>query len=168
MKKNIPGLKLLEAENVPEGAEAERIIGSMIQQGAMLIFPTSFGHMEPALNVAERHPEVTFMHAGRWRHTDNFGTYYAVLHQAWYPIGVAAGKITKTNKLGFIIGMPIGFALGNVNAFHLGARSVNPDVQTHVVVTGGWSSTKAHNYPNSPDGRRASQSPDSHLKPFRQ
>jgi len=138
MKKNIPGLQLFEAENVPEGAEAERVIENMIQQGATLIFPTSFGHMEPALNVAERHPEVIFMHAGGWKHTDNFGTYFAATQLSFFPMGVAAGKMTKTNKLGFVIALPIGFAITNVNAFHLGARSVNPDVTTTVVVTGSW------------------------------
>lgn len=138
MKKNIPGIKLLEAENVPEGAEAERVIENMIQQGATLIFPTSFGHMEPAANVAERHPDVIFMHAGGWIQTDNFGNYYGNMPPSFYPMGVAAGKMTKTNKLGFVIGLPIGWSIANVNAFHLGARSVNPDVETTVVVTGGW------------------------------
>lgn len=138
MKKNIPGIKLLEAENVPEGAEAERVIENMIQQGATLIFPTSFGHMEPAANVAERHPEVIFMHAGGWIQTDNFGNYYGNMPPSFYPMGVAAGKMTKTNKLGFVIGLPIGWSIANVNAFHLGARTVNPDVETTVVVTGGW------------------------------
>lgn len=138
MKKNIPGLELLEAENVPEGAEAERVIENMIQQGATLIFPTSFGHMEPAANVAERHPEVIFMHAGGWIQTDNFGNYYGNMPPSFYPMGVAAGKMTKTNKLGFVIGLPIGWSIANVNAFHLGARTVNPDVETTVVVTGGW------------------------------
>lgn len=138
MKKNIPGIKLLEAENVPEGAEAERVIENMIQQGATLIFPTSFGHMEPAANVAERHPEVIFMHAGGWIQTDNFGNYYGNMPPSFYPMGVAAGMMTKTNKLGFVIGLPIGWSIANVNAFHLGARTVNPDVETTVVVTGGW------------------------------
>lgn len=138
MKKNIPGIKLLEAENVPEGAEAERVIENMIQQGATLIFPTSFGHMEPAANVAERHPDVIFMHAGGWIQTDNFGNYYGNMPPSFYPMGVAAGKMTKTNKLGFVIGLPIGWSIANVNAFHLGARMVNPDVVTTVVVTGGW------------------------------
>jgi basic membrane lipoprotein Med (substrate-binding protein (PBP1-ABC) superfamily) len=138
MKKNIRGIQLLEAENVPEGAEAERVIENMIQQGATLIFATSFGHMEPALNVAKRHPEVTFMHSGGWMQADNFGNYYGNLPPSFYPMGVAAGKMTKTNKLGFVIGLPIGWSIANVNAFHLGARSVNPDVTTTVVVTGGW------------------------------
>jgi len=139
VQKNIPGVKLLEAENVPESAEAERVMEGMIQQGAKLIFPTSFGHQEPAFNVAKRHPDVYFEHAGGWMMAANFGNYFGNTQAAWYPMGVAAGKMTKTNKLGFVIGVPIGFAVGNVNAFELGARSVNPAAVTTVVVTGGWS-----------------------------
>jgi len=78
------------------------------------------------------------MHAGGWIQTDNFGNYYGNMPPSFYPMGVAAGKMTKTNKLGFVIGLPIGWSIANVNAFHLGARMVNPDVETTVVVTGGW------------------------------
>jgi len=137
--RDLPGVKLLEAENVPESAEAERVLEGMIRQGARLIFPTSFGHQEPAFKVAKRHPNVYFEHAGGWMRAPNFGVFFGSTQMAWYPMGVAAGKMTKSNKLGFVIGMPIGFALGNVNAFQLGARSVNPNAQTIVVVTGGWS-----------------------------
>lgn len=137
--KEVPGVKLLEAENVPESAEAERVMEGMIQQGAKLIFPTSFGHQEPAFRVAKRHKDVYFEHAGGWMTARNFSVYFGSTQAAWYPMGVAAGKMTKSNKLGFVIGMPIGFAIGNVNAFQLGARSVNPQAKTIVVVTGGWS-----------------------------
>lgn len=137
--RDLPGVKVLEAENVPESAEAERVMEGMIRQGARLIFPTSFGHQEPAFNVAKRHPKVAFEHAGGWMRGPNFGVYFGSTQTAWYPMGVAAGRMTKSKKLGFVIGMPIGFALGNVNAFELGARSVNPEAKTIVVVTGGWS-----------------------------
>lgn len=138
LKENLPCVEILEAESVPESAEAERVMENMIQQGARLIFPTSFGHMDPALNVAQRHPDVVFEHAGGYKLADNFGTYYGQMQMAMYPMGVAAGLMTETNKICFIGGLPIGFSLGNVNAFHLGARTVNPDVETRVVYTGGW------------------------------
>ncbi|MBI4495919.1 MAG: BMP family ABC transporter substrate-binding protein [Deltaproteobacteria bacterium] len=138
LKQNLPFIQILEAENIAESAEAERVMESMIQQGAKLIFATSFGHLEPALAVAERHPDVTFMHAGGYLLADNFGTYFGTPQVYWYSMGVAAGKMTQTNKLGFIGGFPIGFALGNINGFHLGARSVNPDVETFVVFTASW------------------------------
>jgi basic membrane protein A and related proteins len=139
MKKNIPGLKLIEAENVPETAESERIMEGMVQQGAKLIFATSFGHQQFAFNVAKNHPDVVFEHAGGWMQAANFGNFFGATQAAWYPMGVAAGKMTKSNTLGFVVGVPIGYAIGNVNAFEMGARSVNPQAQTRVVVTGGWS-----------------------------
>ena len=139
MKNNIPGLKLIEAENVPETAESQRIMEGMIGQGAKLIFATSFGHQQFAFNLAKTHPDVYFEHAGGWMMAPNFGNFFGNTQSAWYPMGVAAGKMTKTNTLGFVVGVPIGYALGNVNAFEMGARSVNPKAVTRVVVTGGWS-----------------------------
>jgi basic membrane lipoprotein Med (substrate-binding protein (PBP1-ABC) superfamily) len=139
MKEAIPGVTLLEAENVPETAEAERIMEGMIQQGARLIFATSFGHQQSAFNLAKKHPDVVFEHAGGWMQAANFGNFFAATQAAWYPMGVAAGAMTKTNNLGFVVGVPIGYAIGNVNAFALGARSVNPKAEVHVVVIGSWS-----------------------------
>jgi basic membrane protein A len=138
MKRNIPGLKLIEAENVPETAESERIMEGMIQQGAKLIFATSFGHQQFAFNLAKTHPDVVFEHAGGWMQAPNFGNFFGATQNAWFAMGVVAGKMTKSNTFGFVVGIPIGFAIGNVNAFELGARSVNPTAQTRVVVTGGW------------------------------
>lgn len=139
MKRNIPGLKLIEAENVPETAEVTRVMEGMIQQGAKLIFATSFGYQQFAFDLAKAHPDVYFEHAGGWMQAPNFGNFFGATQAAWYPMGVAAGKMTKSNTLGFVVGVPIGYAIGNVNAFEMGARSVNPKAQTRVVVTGGWS-----------------------------
>jgi basic membrane protein A and related proteins len=69
----------------------------------------------------------------------NFGNFFGATQAAWFPMGVAAGKMTKSNTLGFVVGVPIGYAIRNINAFELGARSVNPAAKTRVVVTGGWS-----------------------------
>jgi basic membrane protein A and related proteins len=139
MKEAIPDVALLEAENVPETAEAERVMEGMIQQGAKLIFATSFGHQQSAFNLAKKHPDVFFEHAGGWMMAPNFGNFFAATQAAWYPMGVAAGKMTKSNTAGFVVGVPIGYVIGNVNAFALGARSVNPAAQVRVVVTGSWS-----------------------------
>jgi len=137
--KDVPGVRLLEAENVPESAESERVMEGMIQQGARLVFPTSFGYQDSARRVAKRHRDVCFEFAGDGDTAKNFGVFFGSTQAAWYPMGVAAGRMTKSHKLGFVIGMPIGYALGNVNAFELGARSVDPQARTVVVVTGGWS-----------------------------
>jgi basic membrane lipoprotein Med (substrate-binding protein (PBP1-ABC) superfamily) len=138
MKENIPCIETIEAENIAESAEAESTLETMIQQGAELIFATSFGHMEPAYAVAEKYPEVTFLHAGGYLLADNFGTYFTTMPKHLYLMGVAAGKMTQTNKIGYIGAFPIGFTIANINAFALGAQSVNPDIETHVVWTFSW------------------------------
>jgi basic membrane protein A len=136
MKKNLPGVEVIEVENVPEGADAERVMENMVKQGAKLIIPASFGYLEPALRVAQKYPDVKFQHPGGYKRSANLGTYWASTPEAFYLMGIAAGKTTKTNKLGYVVALPISFFLANVNAFELGARSVNPKAETRVVFTG--------------------------------
>jgi basic membrane protein A len=136
MKKNLPGVEVIEVENVPEGADAERVMENMVKQGAKLIIPASFGYLEPALRVAQKYPDVKFQHPGGYKRAANLGTYWASTPEAFYLMGIAAGKTTKTNKLGYVVALPISFFLANVNAFELGARSVNPKAETRVVFTG--------------------------------
>lgn len=138
MTERLPNVKLIEAENVPESADAERVMENMIQQGAKLIFPQSFGYLDPALAVAERHPDVTFMHPAGFKLAENLGTYWGNNFEAMYLAGVAAGEATESDQLGFVTAFPIPNILASVNAFHLGARSVNPDVETTVVFNGSW------------------------------
>ena len=128
----------INAENVPESAEAERVMQQMIADGATIIFPTSFGHLDPAIRVAEQHPDVTFLHQGGLRTTENVGTYFGTIWEVEYLAGIAAGRVTESNKLGFVVALPIPQTLLNINAFHLGARSVNRDVTTTVVFTANW------------------------------
>jgi len=138
MKKNIPNLELLVAENVPESAEAEKVMEDMIRKGAKLIFPQSFGYLDPALNVAKRHPDVIFEHPAGFKLADNLGTYWATSDQLSYSLGIAAGKLTKTNKIGFIGGFPIPNIIATVNGYQLGARSVNPNVEMRVIFNSTW------------------------------
>jgi len=127
------------AENVPENAEAERVMEGMIRRDhASIIFPTSFGHLDPAIRVGERFPDVTFFHMGGPELSANVGTFFGEIWQMVYASGVAAGRMTKTNKLGYIVAFPIPQTLLNVNAFELGAQSVNPDATTTVVFTSNW------------------------------
>lgn len=133
-----PDLKILRVENVPETAEAERVMEQMINDGAKIIFPTSYGHLDPALNVAKRHPDVAFFHQGGLKTAENLGTYFGTIFEPVYLAGVAAGKMSKTGKLGYIVSVPIPQVLLNVNAFQRGAQSVNPDATTTVVFTGSW------------------------------
>lgn len=138
VEKAFPNMKVLRAENVPETAEAERVMEEMIRQGAKIIFPTSYGHLDPALEVAKRHPDVVFFHQGGLKTAPNLGTYFGTIWEPMYLAGVAAGKMTKTGKLGYIVSFPIPQVLLNINAFTLGARSVSPNVTTTVIFTGSW------------------------------
>jgi basic membrane lipoprotein Med (substrate-binding protein (PBP1-ABC) superfamily) len=136
MKKNLPSVEVIEVENVPESADSERVMENMINQGAKLIIPASFGYLDPALRVAKKYPDVKFEHPGGYKLAPNLGTYWADTAEAFYLMGIAAGKTTKTNKLGYVVALPISFFLANVNAFQLGAQSVNPKAETRVVFTG--------------------------------
>jgi basic membrane lipoprotein Med (substrate-binding protein (PBP1-ABC) superfamily) len=138
LEKNLSYVETIYQENVPENAEAERVMEQMIRQGAKIIFPTSYGHLDPALKVAEKHPEIIFLHQGGLKNTENVGTYFGEIWQPVFAGGVAAGKVTKSNKLGFVGAFPIPQLLLNVNAFELGAKSVNPSAITTVVFTQTW------------------------------
>jgi basic membrane protein A and related proteins len=136
MKKNLPEVEVIQVENVPEGADAERVMENMINRGAQMIIAASFGYLEPAMRVAQKYPNVKFFHPGGYKRTPNMTTYWASTPEAFYLMGIAAGKTTKTNKIGYVVALPISFFLANINAFELGARSVNSKAETRVVFTG--------------------------------
>jgi basic membrane protein A and related proteins len=139
LEKTLPWVETAYVENVPENEEADQAMERLISAGATIVFPISYGHLERALLVGQRHPEVTFLNlSGPPKVAPNVGTYYGEIWQAYYAAGVAAGKMSRTNKLGFIGAMPIAPVLLSINTFHLGARSVNPDVTTTVVFSGSW------------------------------
>lgn len=135
---NIPGIKLIEAENVPDEAGATSTMENMIQQGAEMIIASAFNHQYPALEMANKYPDVIFEHVGGWEVSANFGNFFGTPPDTWYLMGIAAGMMTKTNKLGFVGAFPMGWTATFINAFELGAQSVNPDVQTIVAYTFNW------------------------------
>jgi basic membrane protein A len=143
--KKLPGVKVREEENVPETVDVQKTLESMIKlDNATVLFPTSFGYFEPhILKVAERFPDATFLHCGglytEGKHPKNVGSYFGYIDEAQYVAGIVAGLTTKKNKLGFIAAKPIPQVLRNINAFTLGARSVNPRITTAAVFTGDWS-----------------------------
>lgn len=141
VKSAYPDLEVLTAENVPEDDSATRIMESMIKKGAKIIFATSYGHLDPALKVAAAHPDVVVVQQGNFIKGTipaNSGTYFGTVYEPVYLAGIAAGKSTKTNKLGYVYAFPIPQTIDNIDAFQLGAQSVNPDVKTYVVNTSSW------------------------------
>ena len=125
-------------ENVPESADAERVIRDMAGQGNKLIFGTTFGYMEPMLKVAADLKDVKFEHATGYKQAENMRTYDSRTYEGAYMAGVIAGKMTKTNTLGVVASIPIPEVIRNINSFTLGAQSSNPKVKTKVVWVNGW------------------------------
>ena len=143
--KTLPNVVVVEEENVPETVAVQKSMEAMIRQdGATLIFPTSFGYFDPhVIKMAERFPDVHFAHCGGlWTegvHPTNAGSFFGYIDEGQYLNGVVAGFASKTKKLGFIAAKPVPQVLRNINAFTRGARSVNPEVTTSVIWTSGWS-----------------------------
>jgi len=125
-------------ENVPEGADAERVIRDLAAQGHRLVFTTSFGFMNPTLKVAEEFPDVKFEHATGYKTAPNMANYNIRFYEGRYLAGMIAGSSTKTNTLGYVAAFPIPEVLQGINAYTLGALSVNPKVQTRVVWVNSW------------------------------
>lgn len=138
IKTNIACVKIIEAENVPDEAGATSTMENMIQQGAKMIIATAFNHQYPALELSKKYADVVFEHAGGWEMSANFANFFGKPPDAWYMMGVAAGKMTTSNKFGFVAAFPQAWTLVFVNAFELGAKSVNPKAQTIVAYTFSW------------------------------
>ena len=126
-------------ENVPEGADAERVLTQMALSGCNIIFTTSFGYMDPTNNVAGKFPDVKFEHAtGFKRDHDNVSTYNARFYEGRAIQGHIAGKMTKSNKIGYIGSFPIPEVIMGINSYYLHAKKVNPNVELSVVWAYTW------------------------------
>ena len=125
-------------ENVPEGADAERVIREMAQSGCKVVFTTSFGYMNPTLKVAPTYPNTVFMHATGYKTAANVGQYNARFYEGRYLNGVIAGKMTKSNIAGYVAAFPIPEVLQGINAFTQGMKSVNPKAEVRVIWVNSW------------------------------
>ena len=124
-------------ENVPE-ADSERSIESLARSGHQLIFTTSFGFMEPTLKVAKKFPKVKFEHATGYKRSANVSTYSARFYEGRYICGEIAGRLSKTGTVGYIASFPIPEVVSGINAFMLGAQSVNPNIKLKIVWVNTW------------------------------
>ena len=143
--KKLAGVKVVEEENVPETQAVQKTMQGMISQdGAALLFPTSFGYFDPhMLAMAAKNEKVRFAHCGgMWtqgKHPANTGSFFGYIDEAQYLNGVIAGHMSKSKKIGFIAAKPIPQVLRNINAFTMGARSVDPKITCNAIFTGDWS-----------------------------
>jgi basic membrane protein A len=125
-------------ENIPETADAERVMERLVSAGAKVIVATSFGYQDATVAVASRHPDVRFLQAWGFKRSANVGSYSAKMYEPWYLMGVLAGRMTKSNKLGIVAAHPIPPMKWQINAYILGARSVNPNVTATVTFINHW------------------------------
>jgi basic membrane protein A len=132
------GVETAFIESVPEGPDSERVIRDFAQKGYNLVFTTSFGFMDPTVNVATEFPDVQFVHISGYKTAANASNVFGAMEEARYLSGMVAGAATESNMLGFVAAFPIPEVIRGINAFALGARSVNPDAVVKVVWTNTW------------------------------
>ncbi len=138
LEEHFPWVESTYMESVPEGAGAVRVLTQFAEKGYDLIFATSFGYMDPVIEVAGRYPDVTFMHCSGYKRADNVGTYFGRMYQPKYLSGLIAGKVSESGKIGYVAPHPIPEVIRHINAFALGVRAVNPEATVHVVWTNSW------------------------------
>ena len=138
VESKMPGVTTTVFEGVPETAEVARVMERLINSGNKIIFATSYGYLDEAIKLGEKYPDVTFLHAGGAKISKNVGTYWADSDDGMYLAGMTAGSVSKTGKLGFVAAFQIPQLIRSINAFTLGAQSVNPKATTTVVWTGAW------------------------------
>jgi basic membrane protein A len=131
-------VEVVVQESVPEGADSERVMTQMALSGVQLIFTTSFGYMDPTVNVAAKFPNVYFEHATGYKTAPNLSTYSARFYEGRAIQGHIAGKMTKTNKIGYIASFPIPEVIRGINSAYIHAKKVNPDVEFSVIWAFTW------------------------------
>lgn len=125
-------------ENIPEGPDAARIMNQFAAQGAKMIMLGSFGYMNDGLKLAKRYPDIKIIHASGYKLADNMGNFQTRNYESAYLAGMAAGFVTKSNTVGMVAAYAIPEVVGIINAFTLGAQSVNPDASMKVVWLNSW------------------------------
>jgi simple sugar transport system substrate-binding protein len=131
-------VKITWADNIEAGPDADRALHQFINAGNQLVFTTSFGFMDTTVKAAAKAPNVLFYHCSGFKTAPNLSVYNTKIFEAIYLSGVIAGHMTKTGKLGFVAPFPIPEVIRNINAFELGAKSVNPKITTQVIWVNTW------------------------------
>jgi basic membrane protein A len=132
------GITVTRLENIPEGAEATATYDKLARDGYNLIFGTSFGYMDPMVETAAKYPDVCFEHNSGYKTSTNLGTYFGANSDASYLSGIAAGAASPSGKIGYVAAFPIPEVVRNLNAYTLGARTVNPKATVQVTWTSTW------------------------------
>ena len=131
-------IELVPAERVTEGKDADRVLRKMCADGCQLVFGTAYGFMDAIVRVARDYPSVCFESNAGFKTADNVGTYNARYYQARYLAGMLAAHASKAGVLAYIAPVPVPEVLQGINAYTLGARSVNPKITVRVYWTNNW------------------------------
>ena len=116
-----------------------RVLREYCESGVKLIVGEAFGISKEARKVADEYPEVSFLMGDPFEaHGSNFSVFDNYIHEPCYLMGIIAGSMTKTNKLGMVGGYPIGEVNRLFHAFINGAKSVNPKIEVKVTFIGSW------------------------------
>ncbi|MGE5371898.1 MAG: BMP family ABC transporter substrate-binding protein [Solirubrobacterales bacterium] len=137
LEKELPWVETIVSEKVAD-VDAERVASELAEKGCKVIFATSFGEMDGVMAAAKKYPDVVFMHCSGYKTEKNAGTYFGRIYQSRYLTGLVAGKMTKTNKIGYVAAYPIPEVVRGINAFTRGVREVNPKAAVKVVWTNTW------------------------------
>ncbi len=133
-----PRIKTHLIANVKVGPDGGRVMRDLVDNKNGLLVLGSFGYMDEGLKLAAETPKVNFVHASGFKQGPNFGTYNARWYEGAYVAGVVAGKMTKSNSLGFVGAVPIPDVVSTINAFAVGARRVNPAATVKVIWVNEW------------------------------
>ncbi|MBI2882142.1 MAG: BMP family ABC transporter substrate-binding protein [Candidatus Tectomicrobia bacterium] len=137
LEKAVPGVETSYSESV-SNADVERVILGYARRGFGLIFTTTFSFMDPSLTVAKRYPNIVFMNGAGFKLAKNMGNYWAREYQARYLTGLVAGRMTRSNIIGYVAAHPYPTVMRGINGFALGVRAANPRAKVRVVFTQVW------------------------------
>ena len=132
VEEKFPWLETVYAEAVAEADVARFIDRFIVEEGADVVFTTSFGFMDATIEAGEKYPDKILFHCSGYKRAPNVGTYFAEFHQLYYLNGLMAGALTKTGKVGYVAAHPIPEVVRHINAFALGVKEVNPEATVHV------------------------------------
>lgn len=116
-----------------------RVLREYAESGVALVVGEAFGISREARKVADDYPEVAFLMGDPFDvHGDNFSVFDNYIHEPCYLMGMIAGSMTTSNKIGMVGGYPIGEVNRLFHAFMAGAKAVNPEVEFKVTFIGSW------------------------------
>jgi len=138
IEEKFPEVETTYIESVPEGSESISVIKSLARKKYDIVFTTSFGYMNPTIQVAAEYPDTVFEHCSGYKTAENVGTYFGRMYQARYLTGIVAGSMTESNTIGYVAAHPIPEVIRGINAFTLGVKYANPEAKVNVVWTNTW------------------------------